>query len=135
MQQEAQRNQSPFGNASLELRQIHQEQAESFEKNCNNEELMEILMSMWKETKERDNQLKLQLQLRDEYMEAELKRRDQNLEHALRKRDEEWRGELEKRDQYWLNGIGHMKQSFRIMTYEQVNNKAFLESLAKDREN
>ena len=64
-------------------------------------------------------------------MEAELRRRDQNLKDALRKRDEEWRGELEKRDQYWLNSIGHMKQSFRLMTYEQVNNRAFLESLAK----
>ena len=78
-----------------------------------------------------DNQLKLQLQLRDEYMEAELRRREHNLENALRKRDEEWRGELEKRDQYWLNSIRHMKQSFRLMAYEQVNNRAFLESLAK----
>ena len=61
-------------------------------------------------------------------MEAELRRRDQNLEDALRKRDEEWRGELEKRDQYWLNSMGHMKQIFRQMTYEQVNNRAFHKS-------
>ena len=33
---------------------------------------------------ERDNQLKLQLQLRDEYMYVELKMRDQNLEEALK---------------------------------------------------
>ena len=33
---------------------------------------------------ERDNQLKLQLQLRDEYMDAELKTRDQNLKEALK---------------------------------------------------
>ena len=64
-------------------------------------------------------------------MEVELRRRDQNLEDALRKRDEEWRGEVEKRDQYWSNIIGHMKQSFRLMTYEQINNRTFLESLAK----
>ena len=68
-------------------------------------------------------------------MESEFRRRDQNLEDALRKRDEERRGELETRDQYWLNSIGHMKQSFRLMTYEQVNNRAFLESLQKGREN
>ena len=92
---------------------------------------MEVLKSLKQEMKERDNQLKLQLQLRDGYMEAELIRRDHNLEDALRKRDEEWRGELEKRDQYWLNSMGHMKWSFRLMTYEQVNNRAFLESLAK----
>ena len=29
--------------------------------------------------------------------------------------------------------MGHMKQSFRLMTYEQINNRAFLESLAKRR--
>ena len=81
--------------------------------------------------KERDNQLKFQLQLRDEYMEAELRRRDLNLEDALRKRDEEWRAELEKKDQYWLNSMAHCKQSFRLMTYEQVNNRAFLKSLAQ----
>ena len=68
-------------------------------------------------------------------MEAELRRRDQNLEDALRKRDEEWKGEFEKSDQYWLNSIGHIKQSFRLMTYEQVNNKEFLDHWLKGREN
>ena len=53
------------------------------------------------------------------------------MEKALRKRDEEWGGELEKIDQYWLNSMGHMKQSFQLMTYEEVKNRAFLESLAK----
>ena len=52
MQQEAKISQSPFGNASLELRQIHQEQAESSRKNCNNAELMEMMMSMRQEMKE-----------------------------------------------------------------------------------
>ena len=92
---------------------------------------MEVLKSMNQEMKERDNQLKLQLQVRDEYMEAELRRRDQNLDDALRKRDEERRAELEKRDQYWLNSMAHYKQSFRLMTYEQVNNRVFFKSLAK----
>ena len=100
MQQEAQRSQSPFENAFPELRQIHKEQSASSRQNGNNAELIEMLMFMRQEMKERDNQLKLQLQLRDEYMEVELIRRDQNLEDALRKRDEEWRGEREKRDQY-----------------------------------
>ena len=88
-------------------------------------------MSMWHEMKERDNQLKFKLQLRDEYMEVELQRRDKNLEDALRKRDEEWRGEVEKRDQYWSNCIGHMKKSFRLMNFEQINNRTLLETLAK----
>ena len=109
MQQETQRSHNPLWNASLELRQIHQEQVGSSGHQCNNAELMKVLKSMKQKMKERDNQLKLQLQLRDEYMEAELRRRDQNLEDSLKKRDEEWRAELEKRDQYWLNSMGDMK--------------------------
>ena len=49
----------------------------------------------------------------------------------MKKRDEEWRAELEKRDENWLNSLAHYKQSFRLMTYEQVNNRTLLESLAK----
>ena len=64
-------------------------------------------------------------------MEEELKRKDQNLEDALNKRDEEWRDELEKRDQYWLNSMAHCKKIFRLMTYEKVNRRTLLESLAK----
>ena len=98
MQLEAHKNQSQFWNACPELRQTHHEQDESSEPNCNHAELIELLMSMQQEMKERDNQLKTQLQLRDEYFDAELKRRDQNLEDALKKRDEEWKVEIEKRD-------------------------------------
>ena len=64
-------------------------------------------------------------------MEAELRRRDQNLEDALKQRDEKWRAELEKRDHNWLNSLAHCKQSFFLMTYEQVNSRTLLESLAK----
>ena len=53
------------------------------------------------------------------------------MEDALKQRDEEWRAELEKRDQNWLNSQAHCKQSFRLMTYEQVNSRTLLESLAK----
>ena len=70
MQPKAQKSQSQFWNASLELRQTHQEQAEIFGQNCNHAELIELLMSMRQEMKEKDNQLKTQLQLRDEYFDA-----------------------------------------------------------------
>ena len=51
--------------------------------------MMEILISMKQEMRERDGQLRIQHQLRDEYMDPELKRIDQNLEDALKQRDEE----------------------------------------------
>ena len=72
MQPEILRSQNPFLSASPELRQTHQEQAQSSGQNCNHTELIELLMSMRQEIKERDNQLKTQLQLRDEYFDAEL---------------------------------------------------------------
>ena len=107
---------------------------------------------MRREIKERENQLKTQLQLRDEYFDVELRRRDQNLEDALKKRDEEWKIEIEKKDIEWrtilrdrdnalkasmdsidnncMNSLGHCKQSFRMMSYEVKNNRTLLESLA-----
>ena len=87
MQPEFQESQNPFWNAPLELRQTQHEQAEGLGQNYNHTELIEFLMSMRQEMKERDDQLKRQLQLRDEYFDVELKRRDQNLEDALKKMD------------------------------------------------
>ena len=66
------------------MRQVHHEQAESLEPLGTNVAVLDLLKAMRQEMEEKDNQLKLQLQLRDECMEAELKRRDQNLEEALR---------------------------------------------------
>ena len=36
------------------------------------------------------------------------------------------RAELEKRDQNWLNSLAHCKQSFHLMTYEQVNSRTLM---------
>ena len=74
MQLEAQRNQSQFRSAPPELRQTQHEQDEILGQNCSHPKLIELLISMRQEIKERDNQLKTQLQLMDEYFEAELKK-------------------------------------------------------------
>ena len=76
---------------------IHQEQAEGSRHQCNCAKLMEMLKSMKQTMKERDDQLKIQLQLRDEYFDAELRRSDHNPEDSLKQRDEEWRAKLEKK--------------------------------------
>ena len=89
---------SPILTFSPEVRQVHQEHAESSEPLGNNAAVLEMLKSMRQKMQERDNQLKVQLQLRNAYMDAELKRMDQNLEEALKQRDEEWIAELEKKD-------------------------------------
>ena len=38
---------------------------------------------------------------------------------------------LELRDRDWLNSLAQYKESFRLMTHEQVNNRTLMESLAK----
>ena len=66
------------------MRQVQPEHVEGSEHLGNNSAVLEMLRAMRQEMEERDNQLKLQLQLINEYMEAELKRRDQKLEEAER---------------------------------------------------
>ena len=49
----------------------------------------------------------------------------------LEDRDNALKACLESRDKYWLNNLAHCNESFRLMTYEKVNNMTLLESLAK----
>ena len=49
----------------------------------------------------------------------------------LEDRDNALKACLESRDNNWLNSLTHCKQSFFLITYEQVNNMKLLESLAK----
>ena len=49
----------------------------------------------------------------------------------LEDKDNALKAGMESRDMNWLNSLEHCKQSFRLMTYEQVNNRTLLESLAK----
>ena len=60
-QQKRQGNLSPIWNVSLDVREIHQEPAESSRKQSNNTELMEMLRVMRQEMQERDKQLNVQL--------------------------------------------------------------------------
>ena len=48
-----------------------------------------------------------------------------------RDRDNSLKACLESRDKNWLNNFSHCRESFHLMTYEQVNNRTLLESLAK----
>ena len=49
----------------------------------------------------------------------------------IRDRDNALKACLESRDKNWLNNLAHCRESFRLMTYEQVNNRTLLESLAR----
>ena len=54
-----------------------------------------------------------------------------NLVKMLEDRDKAMKEALESRDRDWLNSLEHCRESFRLMTYEQVINRTLMESLAK----
>ena len=62
---------------------------------------------------------------------TEIGKHEARLIKMLEDKDNALKACLESRDNYWLNTLAHCKQSFRLMTYEQVNNRTLLESLAK----
>ena len=92
---------------------------------------MKMLISMKQEMKERDNQLKIQLQPMDEYMDSELRGMDQNLEEAWKQRDEEWRAELEKGETEWRTVIRDREVAFWI---ETGKHEAWLIKMLEDRD-
>ena len=49
----------------------------------------------------------------------------------IKDRDNALKACLESRDKNWLNYLAHCRESFRLMTYEQVINMTLLKSLAK----
>ena len=49
----------------------------------------------------------------------------------LEDRDNTLKACLESRDKNWFNSLAHCKESFCVMTYEQVNIRTLLESLSK----
>ena len=56
---------------------------------------------------------------------------EENLVKMLEDRDKAMKVALESRDRDWLNSLQHCKESIRLMTYDQVNNRELMESLAK----
>ena len=61
----------------------------------------------------------------------ETRKHEARLIKMLEDRDNALKACLESRDKNWLNSMTHCKESFCLMTYEQVNNRTLLESLAK----
>ena len=68
---------SPLSHSGPELREDFPELAENSRKDAGNIEIMEILRSIKKEMKEREDKLEMHLQIREEFLEAEFRRKEQ----------------------------------------------------------
>ena len=62
---------------------------------------------------------------------SETTKNAESLCKILERRDKEMMASLQNRDKLWLCSLEHCKQSYRLMTYEQVNNRKTLESIGK----
>ena len=62
---------------------------------------------------------------------TEIGKHEAGLIKMLEDRDNALKACLESRDKNWLNSLAHCRESFLLMTYEQVNYRKLLESLAK----
>ena len=84
-----------------------------------------------KEIEEMDSMWRKELQERDEIFWNEARKQEYNLCEMLEKRDLALKEALKERDQEWLNSLNHCKESVRLMTLEQINNRSLMETLSK----
>ena len=104
------------------MKEYNQEPVGRSRQQSNNSDIMNMLVRMKQRMRERDDRLKLQLQLIEEYLEAKLRRRDKHLEEVIRQRDLEWKEEIEGRDSMWREEL-------------RVRGELFLEELGKREHN
>ena len=89
---------SPLSHSEPKLREDFPELAESSRKDAGIIEIMEMLRSIKKEMKEREDKWEKHQQIREEFLKAEFRRKEQLFEQNLRQREEEWKEEMKKKE-------------------------------------
>ena len=75
---------SPWSHSGPDLRENFTELAESSRRNAGKDEILEMLIAMKKEMKEREDKWEKHQQIREEFLKVEFKRKEQLLEQTLR---------------------------------------------------
>ena len=81
--------------------------------------------------KKKDTEWRTVIRDREVAFWTETGKHEAGLLKMLEDRDNGLKECLKSRDKNWLNSMAHCKENFHLMTYEQVNNRTLLESLAK----
>ena len=84
-----------------------------------NNQIMEMLLSMQKSMEEREEKWSIQQKFRKEVYEAELKRRDQQWEEELNRREELYEAELKRKDQQWEEEISRREEQIKKILERQ----------------
>ena len=107
--------------SSLPLRNRNfRETGESSRGASENNQIMEMLLSMQNRMEEREKRWSIQQQFRDDTYEAELKRRDQQWEEDLQRREEMFESELKRREHKWEDEMSRREEQLKkIMEHKE----------------
>ena len=89
----------PIASSPPMQHRTYREQGESSRGTQENQEIMEMLLSMQNKMEAREKEWRLQQEFREEVYEKELKRRDQEWEEELQRKEERFESELQRREQ------------------------------------
>ena len=109
------------------------EPGESYRGAQENNQIMEMLISIKKSMEEREKKWSLQHKLREEVYEAELKRRDQQWEEELNRREEVYEAELKRKDQQWEEEMTRREEQIKkILEHQEEKFKKEMEERDHD---
>ena len=98
-----------------------------------NNQIMEMLISMQKSMEEREKRWSLQQKFREEVYEAELKRRDQHREEELNKKEEVYEAELKRKEHKWEEELSRREEQIKkILEHQEEKFKKEMEERDRD---
>ena len=98
-----------------------------------NNQIMEMLISMQKSMEEREKKWSLQQQFREEVYEAELRRRDKQWEEEMNRNEEMYEAELKRKEQKWEEELSRKeKQIKKILEHQEENFKKEMKGRDQD---
>ena len=117
----------PMGNRNF------REPGESSKGAPENNQIMEMLLSMQKSMEERDKKWNLQQQFREEMYETELRRRDQQWGEELDRKEEMFEAELKRREQKWEEEMSKREEQLKkILEHKEEKFRKEMEERDRD---
>ena len=102
----------PLASSPPRQSRTFREQGESSRGANENQEIMELLLSIQRKMEEREQRWNVQQQFRDNTYEVELKRRDQQMEDELQRREEKFETELRRKEQKFEKELQRRENRF-----------------------
>ena len=98
-----------------------------------NNQILEMLISMQKSMEEREKKWSLQQQFREEVYEAELRRRDKQWEEEMNRKDEMYEAELKRKEQKWEEELSRKEDQIKkILEHQEEKFKNEMEKRDRD---